>query len=245
MINKLTKKIDKKNLKIIIPIIFIIVISIILIIYFKEYSYSRYRDKVNSKFYQYFSENKLEYEATVSFNKEKVIKEFKPKNLTINYETVPIYYSEETKVIFPSPMMIIFPIKKNTQYKILEFSYLEKSNNLYYLTMDKCHKNIDHFIIYDGEDQYFFSDSVEFTVNGQSITLSPMSYITAKEKEINYYDYETDTYNTYSFQNNIQNDIIISNEYYKVNLTNDSVEYYDTNLLLASNLDFLEVLPNE
>lgn len=241
MINKLTKKINKKNLKIIIPTIILITLSIILIIYFKEYTYNRYRDKVDNQFYQYFSQNKLEYEATVSFNKEKVIKEFNPKNLTINYATIPIYYTNSTKVIFPSPMMIIYPIKKNTQYKLLEFSYIEKTNNLYYLTMDNCNKNIDHFIIYDGTDLYFFSDTVQFTINNQLITLSPMSYIIAKDNEINCYDYETDTYTTYTPTNNL----IISNEYYQADLINDSIKYYDTELLLASNLDYLDILPNE
>ena len=67
MKNKLSKKINNKNIKIFIPIIMLIVLLIIVFIYLKEYQYNRYRNQKDEKFYQYFAGQKIEYDATVSY----------------------------------------------------------------------------------------------------------------------------------------------------------------------------------
>lgn len=236
-----TKKIfTNYNMKIIIPVIVLLVLLIVLFIYFKVYQYNNYRDKKDFSFYQYFYDLKVEYDATVSFNKKKEIKGFSPKMYKINYGSFPIYYSDEeiNNVIFPDEMMVILPLKKEFLYKIPEFSYVEKANTIQYLTFEDYHKNIDHYILYDGDDLYFFSDSVNVVIDEKQVVLSPLSYVIKTPDEFSYYDYETDTYMTYSTYDNI----VLTNDYYSLNVTEDYITILGENLLLNTKLDYLNTL---
>lgn len=240
-IKEIMKKIfTKRNTKIVIPAIVLLALFIIIFIFIKEYQYNNYRDKQDIKLYQYISEEKFEYEATISFNKDKVIKGFVPKEYKINYNAIPIYYADEKtdKVIFPNNMIVILPIKNESQYKIPEFTYVEKINNIQYLRFEDYHKNIDHYILFDGADIYFFSDSVTFTIGDEEITLSPLSYVDASSDEFKYYDYETDTYKVY----NPTEDIIVSNDYYEINVTRNSLIFLGESGIIANNFDFLNTL---
>lgn len=237
---KITKIFADKNMKIIIPSIVLIVLLIVVFVYFKVYQYNNYRDKKDEKFYQYFNELKIEYDATISFNKNKVIKAFEPKEYKVNYGSRPIYYVNKdiNHVIFPSDMMIILPLKKELLYKTPEFTYVEKKGSLQYLTFEDYHNNNDHYILYDGDDLYFFSDSVTLSIGGEEIKLSPLSYIIDTPDEFSYYDYETDTYKTYSNYD----DIILANDYYKINVSNDYVDILGENVLLNIDIEFLNNL---
>ena len=236
--NILNKIFNKKNNKYIIPLIVLIVIIIILLIYLKEYHYNHYRNKDDYEVYEYFSSDKLEYTATISYDKNNVIKDFISNNYNVNYESVPIYFKEEKKVIFPNEMSLIFPLKSRTQYKVNEFSYIEKINNLYYLTFDNYHSNIDHYIMYDGNNLYFFSDEVNMNINGNNIVLSAMSYIEVNNNEIRYYNYEEDIYEI----QDITNSVIVYNDYYRINVSEDYIEYPDSNLLLTTDFSFLTTI---
>lgn len=238
--DKIKKVFVDKNMKIIIPSIVLIVLLIVVFIYFKVYQYNNYRDKKDYKFYQYFNELKIEYDATVSFNKDKVIKAFVPKEYKVNYGSRPIYYVSEdiNNVILPSDMMIILPLKREMLYKTPEFTYVEKVNSIQYLTFEDYHKNIDHYVLYDGDDLYFFSDSVTLTINGEEITLSPLSYVIDTPDEFSYYDYETDTYKTYTNYN----EIVLSNDYYTINVSDDYLNILGEKVLLNVDIEFLNTL---
>lgn len=240
MKNKMREIFKDKNLRVIIPVIVLLVLLIILFIYLKVYQYNNYRNKKDYTFYQYIEDTKFEFDATVSLNKKGVIKGFEPKEYKINYDSTPIYYVDKDidKVILPSNMIIILPLKREFQYKMPEFSYIEKVGSIQYITFEDYHKNIDHYVLYDGEDLYFFSDSVTFTVNGEEVTLSPLSYIKDTINELSYYDYETDTF----VRIETDEEIVVSNEHYIVNVSNDYVNYLGERLLLTSNFDFLNTL---
>jgi len=238
--DKIKKVFVNKNMKIIIPSIVLIVLLIVVFIYFQVYQYNNYRDKKDYKFYQYFNELKIEYDATVSFNKAKEIKAFVPKEYKVNYGSRPIYYVNEdiNNVILPSDMMIILPLKREMLYKTPEFTYVEKVNSIQYLTFEDYHSNVDHYILYDGDDLYFFSDGVTLTINGEEITLSPLSYVIDTPDEFSYYDYETDTYMTYTNYD----EIVLSNDYYNINVSNDYLNILGEKVLLNVDIEFLNTL---
>lgn len=240
MKNKLKEILNQKNMKIIIPVIVLLVLLIIVFIYLKIYQYNNYRNKQDYTFYQYIGDNKFEFDATISFNKKEVIKAFELKDYKLNYDSTPIYYLDKdiNKVILPSNMIIVLPLKKEFQYKTPEFTYVEKVGNIQYMNFEDYHKNIDHYVLYDGADLYFFSDSVTFTINGEEVTLSPLSYVKDALNEFSYYDYEKDTYVTLE----TTEEVIASNEYYTVNLSNDYINYFGERILLTSNFDFLNTL---
>lgn len=238
---KLKKVFNKNNIKVIIPIIVLLVLLIVVFIYFGVYKYNNYRNKLVDNFYQYTEKDKLEYEASVSLDRHKVIKSFVPNGYNISFDSTPIYYKDKSSVILPSNMSIIFPLKKMMQYRVNELSYIEKVNNIYYFNTIDFSKNVDHFIMFDGGDLYLFSDSVSFKINGEDITLSPLSYVKATNGEITYYDYESDTINIV----NINDSLVVSNEYYSVNVSYDNIEFYGSKLLLTGNLDYLGYLKDE
>jgi len=238
MKGSLNKILNNKNVKVLIPLIVLLVLAIVLIVYFREYKINNYRNRTDKEFYQYFAGMKFEYEATISLNKKEEIKGFVPKNMTVNYESIPIYFKDEKKVIFPSEMNIVFPLKNVLQYKVNEFSYVERVNNINYLTFEDYHDNIDHYIMYDGDNLYFFSDSVSFIKDNETITLSPMSYVMANSKKFSYYDYETDTFNSFETNNNI----ILSNEYYTININEDYIQNKEEKIILINDLNLLENL---
>ena len=115
--NNIKKIFDKKNMKIIIPAIVLLALLIVLFIYLREYKLNNYRDKQDKELYQYVTNNKIEYTATISYNKKNVNKGFVPKEYSINYNSTPIYFKEESKVILPKDMAIILPLKRLNQYK--------------------------------------------------------------------------------------------------------------------------------
>lgn len=243
--DKFRELLNNRNMKIIIPAIVLLVLLIVSFILLREYKYNNYRNKKDLMFYQYFGEAKIEYEATVSYNKKDVIKAFSPKEYKINYESNPIYMIKEddnenknTTVIFPSEMSIVLPLKNQSQYKIPEFSYVEKVNDIHYLTFEDYDKNIDHYVMFDGKSLYFFSDSVKFVIDDEEITLSPMSYIINSKDYFSYYDYESDTYKMYDYK--VQ--VLVYNDYYKINTRNDNIEYFGENILLTNDLSYLKYL---
>jgi len=241
MKNKISKLLNNKNIKVIIPCIVLVVLLIIVFIYIREYKYSQYRNKQDKSFYQYFSELKFEYDATISFNKKEEIKKFIPKDHKINYDTIPIYYEDEEKVIFANEMSIIFPLKNYREYRIKEFSYIKRINNINYLIFEDYKNNIDHYIVFNGNNLYFFSDSVNFIANGEKITLSPFSYIVASNDGISYYNYETDEYKIL----NTTEQINVTNDYYSINVTVDYMQAGNDTILLTNDIQTLSFLREE
>lgn len=237
---KIKEIMNDKNMKIVIPVIVLVVLLIVVFVYLKEYQYNNYRDKKEFELYQYFGEQKVIYDATISYNKKGVIKAFVPSEYSINYGSRPIYYTDEeiNNVIFPSNMIVILPLKREFMYKIPEFSYIEKNSSIQYLTFEDYHKNIDHYVLYDGGDLYFFSDSVKFNIKGEEIILSPLSYVIDTGSSFSYYDYETDTYKVFD---NV-GEMILSNEHFEVNVTNNNINYLGETILITSNFGFLNTL---
>ena len=106
------------------------------------------------------------------------------------------------------------------------------------MNFEDYHKNIDHYVLFDGEDLYFFSDSVKFKINDEEITLSPLSYVIDSTSTFSYYDFENDTYKQYDYNGTV----IISNDLYEINTSNDNIEYFGDKLLLTSDLSYLSTL---
>lgn len=233
--DNIKKIFNDKNIKIIIPVIVLVVLMIVIFVYLGINKYNNYRDKQEYNIYQYFAGKRFDYESVVSFDRNKVIKDFEIKKYNVIYDSVPFYVNEKDTdmVIFSDRMSIIFPLKTQRQYKIPEFSYIKKINDIHYLTFEKYNKNLDHYVLYDGGNLYFFSDSINFKVNGKEVTLSPFSYLVSSQSELKYYNYEKDEFTTIE----ISEPLIVSSEYYTINVTNDTLDYKDNKLLLTNDFD--------
>ncbi len=225
-------EIIKKKYNILIPIFLVIVISVAVILYIREYKNNRYAEYKEVNVYQYFSENKMQYTAKIARNRKNVVLNFEPKEFTPSLDSTPIYIDdkENTQVIFPKEMTIYFPLKSQI-YQVDALSELYIKNDLVYLRLKRLDKTFDHMFLYDGRDLYFFIDNTTISLGDKEINLSPMSYINCSYTNmLEYYDREKDQYEVIELG---KENVYVKNDYMTIDVTLDKVIYKDSFYLLG------------
>lgn len=221
----------KDNYKLMLPIALMIVVFIAAVIYYKVTIYDNYTKDNEAKVYQWFYDQKYEYTGIVSTNRRKEIAKFQPKDMDIRLDSTPVYYQNKEKVIFPSNMSVVMPTLNCVEYLANQYSYIEVKDENKMLVAEKYNNRLGHYFLYDGYDLYFFLDEVKITIKDTKITLSPLSYLIAKTgKNLSYYDKKTDTFKTIENKNNT---VMVENNYYKINVIDDTIDYYGTDVILT------------
>ena len=186
------------------------------------------------------SDRKYEYKTIVSKNRKDVIIDFKPVDIKINLDSSPIYISNRDEVILPQDMSVVMPTLSCAEYLSRGYSYITFKDGIYTLTTDKYQKKLNHYFLYDGDDLYFFIEKVTLKVNNEIIELSPYSYVIAKyNKYLSYYDKNSDTFKTLTLGSG---DVIVENEYYKILVDRDTIDYQGTNVILTSSIENLNTI---
>ena len=231
----------KENFKLIIPLALILVIFIAFFIYYKVSISDTYREYKNTRVYQYFYNEKYEYNAKIGFNRKKEIVEFETKDYDITYDSTPIYYKKENKVIFPTNMSVVMPTLNCSEYLTPKYSLITKKHSNNYLKTTKYDNKLGHYFLYDGLNLYFFLDEVKLTINNQEIKLSPLSYVytSSTNQNVSYYDKKTDTSKTIEAKDY---KTTVENDYYKVNINTDQIDYYGENVILTSQITSLSTI---
>lgn len=230
----------KENYKLVIPLTLMVVLFIAFFVYYKLLISNNVTKDETVKVYQYFYEKKYDYNLTVSKNRKNEIVGIKPQDITVNYDSTPIYYREKNIIIFPEDMSVIMPTLNCAEYLSKGYSYITYEKSTYNLTANRYNKKLNHYFLYDGEDLYFFIEPVTLTANNEKIELSPLSYIIAKyNNSITYYDKKTDTFKVINTTNN---DVKVENEYYSINVTKDSIDYQGTNFILTTDIKNLNTI---
>ena len=240
MNNKITN-FFKDNFKIIIPLALILVVFIAFFIFYKVSILDTYREYKNIKVYQYFYNEKYEYNANIGFNRKKEIVELSTKDYDITYDSTPIYYKNKNKVVFSSNMSVVMPTLNCSEYLAPKYSLITKKKNNYYLKTNKYDDKLGHYFLYDGLNLYFFLDEVTLTINNQEIKLSPLSYIYTSEanQKVTYYDKKTDTIKTVAYKDY---KTTVENDFYKVNINTDQIDYFGENVILKSQITSLSTI---
>lgn len=229
----------KNNYKIIIPLSLILVLFIAALVYYKVTILDNYTKETEDKFYQYFYDKKYEYDAVVSTNRKNLIVDFKTDDYDISFDSTPIYYQNKNKVIFPSNMSVVMPTLNCSEYLAKKYSYMTVTKDNYMLTTEKYNNRLGKYFLYDGRDLYFFIDEVKLKTNDEEITLSPLSYVIAKSNNyISYYDKKSDTYKTIG----ADSQAVVENEYYKIYVSLDNIDYYGTDVILTSEIEELNTI---
>ena len=227
----------KENYKIIIPIGLMLVLFIAVFVFYRVSVSNKYRLDTEGEFYQYFYDKKYEYTGIVTTNKKEEIIEFKSVSLDVKFDSTPIYYKEENKVILPSDMSVVMPTLSCAEYLSLGYSYVEYKDGIYNLVTEKYNNRLNHYFFYDGGDLYFFIEEVNLKVNGEDIKLSPFSYVVAKRNNtLSYYDKENDIYRTFTLNDM---DSKVSNDYYSIYVSRDMIDYQGSEVILTSGIDNL------
>ena len=168
----------KKKYKILIPVMVVFVLLIAVYFLYREYKYDTYRNKKEVEVVQYFGGIKNEYTGIVTYNLRDVIIDVKAKDRVIEYDSTPVYYKDEEKVIFPNEMSIVFPLKDVSQYKLYKYSMYEKVDGIHMITNGNSTSDYSHFFLYDGDGLYFFPDEVILYIDGKEyLKLGGKSYV--------------------------------------------------------------------
>lgn len=194
----------------------------------------------DAKLYQYFKEQKREYNTTLTISNEKEITELKIDGESVELDSTPFYYQEERKVLFPQTMSVIFPNSNTLQKKIPYFSILDGTDISTYVKNSNLNYMLQNAFLYDGNDLYFFPETVTVTVMGTPYTLTPFSYvIITYNGECIFYNYEMEQAHVIE---NVNGDVIAEGNGYTLNLSIDAAIYGEKSKLLLKKLEYLENL---
>lgn len=234
----------KQRYKMLIPVMVVFVLLITVYFLYREYKYDNYRNKKEEAVYQYFGGVKNEYTAIITYNLKNVIVDIKPKNKKIEYDATPIYYDDQNKILFPSEMNMVFPLKDGSQYKLYKYSIYEKIDNTDMITMNNKSDYYYHFFLFDGKGLYFFPEEVTLYINNKEYRkLSSMSYVSmVGGYTLTYYDKEKDTSEVLEVEGK---KVLVSsdNMHLNINLNERNFTVYDKQVLLFApyNLNALSI----
>ena len=144
----------KSKYKILIPIMVVFVLLITVYFLYREYKYDNYRNRHEELVYQYFGGMKTEYTGIITYNLKDVIVDVSAKDKKIDYDSTPIYYSKNKKVIFPDEMNVVFPLRDGSQFKIYKYSIYEKDENSNFIKSGEVRDEYSHFILFDGKSLF-------------------------------------------------------------------------------------------
>ena len=223
----------KSKYKSLIPVMVVFVLLITVYFLYKEYKYDNYRNKQEVSVFQYFGGIRNDYTAIVTYNLKNVIVDVEPKGKKIDdYDSIPIYYADEDKIIFPSEMSVVFPIRDGSQYKMYKYSIYQKKESIHTLTINNITNEYDYFFLFDGNGLYFFPDEVTLNIDGKEyMKLSPMSYVQiVGGYTMTYYDRENDKSEVIEIENKA---ISVTSEAINVNLSERHCLSFGKKILLV------------
>lgn len=229
---KIIEKI-KGNYKVIVPILVVLLCIIIFIFIYSDYKYKSKRNIKEVDVFQYLSQDKIEYTASVSYNHDNKIMDVVPKGLTIEYSSIPIYYNDSDKVIFPTSMDIVFPLKDVKEYSIDKYGTYYKDENVNYLSDTGKDKEYSYFFMYDYKDLYFFPDEVDLYIDDVYYTkLGGMSYLTTGGGyTLQFYNKDIDKLEIIDIENKV---VVVKNDNYEVNVSFDYLTVYNHDVMLSN-----------
>ncbi len=231
---------SKKNIKWLL-LIMIIIVVILFITLRKDEDVIVVKD---NDLYMYSDGIKLEYSGKISINKTKdEISKISFENEEADLDSTPLYYSDIEKVIFPKNMSIVYPLE-GTQYKINYFSEAYNEFDEVVVKDKFVKRRLFDSIIYDGKDLYFITTNSKVSFSDKVINLSRLSYVIVNtfSQTVSIYDYENDKYTVYE---DVNSDVIITNDKFKVNASLDLMYYGDSSRLLIKDISKLINLPKE
>lgn len=185
----------KEKYKVLIPVMVGIVLLIAIFFLYREYKYDNTRKKEEVRVFQYFGGIKNEYGAVVTYNLKNSIVNLSSKDKKIEYDSTPVYFVDNDKVLFPSEMTIVFPLKDGSQFKLYKYAIYYKDDNLHYIKNNVDTGNYNYFFLYDGKNVFFFPDDVTLKIDGKDYKqLGGKSYVSViGGLTLIYYDTTTDS----------------------------------------------------
>lgn len=173
----------------------LLVLAIILtIVLVNKYKHKKVFREDTSTYYQYFLDEKYDFEGTISYQNNSIIDFFTKNNYKIMESTI-IYDNNNDKFIFPTNMALILYYQNNKGYYLNKYSEVDFTNNKISININEKTNYYDYFFMYNGSNLYFFPIDVKLVIDNNEINLSKGSYVSTSEDNIIYYDYASKSIN--------------------------------------------------
>ena len=219
-----------------------LILLLILIIVAILFAFRENIDKVIIKdhdLHQYTDGIRLEYTGEIMIDKETdEITQLSVKDLVMELGSDPIYYEDESKVLFPKNMAVIFPMH-GSQYKVNYYTTVYRDLEDIFIDDRSLNRTVKNAIIYDGGDIYLLVDKSTVTIGEKKIEVSPLSLVVANtQNKVAYvYNYEKDEFSEFL---DLKDEVIISTDSYKVNASLDLMYYNGKSRLFIKSIDKLK-----
>ena len=219
--------------KIMIPIMVVLVLLITTFFLYKEYKFDNQRNKNEEKVYQYFTAGKVSYTGIFTYNLKNSIVDFTPKDIKIEENIVPIYYSDKSKVIFPVEMNIVFPLRDGSQYKLYKYATYYKQDGVDFIKNNVDLGTYNDFFLYNGKDTFFFPDETVLKIGGKEYKkLGSMSFVrVVGGYTLIYYDADEDNFEVIELEGR---DVVVTGGYINVNVRDKYFYSFNSKILLMT-----------
>lgn len=223
----------RRQYKILIPVMVGIVLLVTIFFLYREYQFDNRRNKVEESVFQYFGGLRTDYTAIITYNLKDSIVNLEAKDKKIEYDSVPVYYQEEDKVIFPEEMNIVFPLRGGSQFKLYKYSTYYKENDVHFIKNNTDLGNYEFFFLYDGKDVFFFPDEVTLNINNKEYKkLGAMSYVSVVGGlTLIYYDTASTSGDVVELDGR---NVSVSSEHINVNISERYFKSFSNNVLLTT-----------
>lgn len=184
----------KKKYKLLIPVMVFIVLLLTIFFLYREYKYDNTRNKEEVEVYQYFGGVRVDYTSIFTYNLRNSIVDVRAKDKKIESNTIPIYYTDKSKVVFPVEMSIVFPLRDGSQFKLYKYATYYNEDDVHFIKNSTDLGTYNDFFLYNGKDVFFFPEDVVLKINGKDYKeLGAMSYVSVVGGyTLIYYDTKTD-----------------------------------------------------
>lgn len=239
---KAKRKISKEVIIRDILFIAFLVVIIVVAMYNKKISSEIYEDH---EFYQYdLLGERIEYSGKLNISREKEITKLEFNGQSTTLDSTPMYYKdEENKLLITKDVAIIYPTIQGSStkmYKINTFSNIYLNDEIVFIEKSGNKKSLENAFIFDGNNLYLFIDNTTLNVNGQTYELSPLSYVKCQNNgKVEIYNKKVDEY---IILEEVTGQVTATSGEYKINLSQDSMEYGDTQQLLLKRITDLDPL---
>lgn len=230
-----------RNKKIVIPSIIVIILLIILIIIGTKGKKNLNTVRLeNQSMYQYLDNVKVTYDTTLTLESDNNITKMEIGDKSEVVNNLPLYYSGEDVVLFPTAMSLVFPLSNYTQKKVPALTILDGQSSLYKTLKYKNNTyDLENAFLYDGNDLYFFIEPTTLVLDDKEINLQPLSFVLYNNLTgyASYYNYGEGSEMVL-----VKKDCLAKTSNYTLNLKIDGIASGSDYKLLAKNLDILNNL---
>lgn len=187
-------------------------------------------------------------EERISYDEDELVFERIDNDTTLSIDgekqefidSMPYYYENERKILFPQEMNIIQPRANNGQQNRLPtLSTIDGTGSDIKVTFANTKVTLGSAFLFDGRDVYFFVNPMELTVDGQTIKTSELTLVTYNfNHELYIYDYNANEARFIEGAESVQ----AKTDKYNVNLVTDTFEINGKSRLLVTNVGVLDLL---